>query len=277
MDKNLKGIIDKLITNNFIWNLIGPMAKIGVKLDHTRHKLTAPKKKTVIAETPSFFKSLQVLNGPFKGMKYPKLESVGGAIFPKLMGSYESEIQTVIEEFCKKEYSEIIDVGCAEGYYAVGVAKFSDNPKIFAFDTNPAAQGLCAEMAILNNVRDKIIIGSTLTPEMLKNFNFTKRGLIICDCEGYEDTLFNISNISNLKNCDLIIETHDCNNIEISTNLKELLGKSHNIQSIYSIDDIQKALTYKYPQLDGLDLVEKKRLLQEWRKSIMEWLICTPK
>ncbi len=64
-------------------------------------------------------------------------------------------------------------------------------------------------MAKLNNVGDKIQVRSTCTADELANFNFTKRGLIICDCEGYEYELFNENNIDNLKNCDLIIEVHD--------------------------------------------------------------------
>ncbi len=278
MNKNIKGILKKFIENNFIWKLIRPFVLVGIKLNKLRNTITAPTKKPIKIEIPIYLKSLEVLNGPFRGMKYPKIESIGSAIYPKLIGSYELEIQPIIEKFISNNnYSEIIDVGCAEGYYAVGMALRAENSKIYAFDTNDAAQRLCSEMADLNMVTSKIFMGSTLTPEMLKSFNFTKRGLVICDCEGYEKDLFNKSNISNLKSCDLIIETHDFKDIEISTYLKKLFEPTHNIESIFSIDDIQKALNYNYPQIENIDLNGKKSLFREWRPSIMEWLICTPK
>lgn len=277
MNKSLKGAVEKIIKNNFIWNFLGPLSNIGVKIQHTRNKLISPPKETEVIEIPSFFESLTVLNGPFQGMRYPRCKSLGGAIFPKLMGSYEKEIQPYIKSFSRKNYSEIIDVGCAEGYYAVGMALACDNSKVYAYDTNPDAQTSCLEMAIHNDVEDRIEIRATFTPEMLKSFSFNGKGLIICDCEGYEKILFNESNLSNLRNCDLIIETHDCNDIEISTYLKSLLGRTHDIKSVYSVDDIQKALNYDYPQLEGLSLRDKKIVLREWRKSLMEWLICTPK
>jgi len=278
MNKNIKGILEKFIENDFIWKLIRPFVLVGIKLNKLRNTITAPPKIQTEIDIPIYFKSLQVLNGPFRGMKYPKIESVGSVIYPKLIGSYEREIQPIIESFSLNNYySEIIDVGCAEGYYAVGMALRCENSKIYAFDTNNTAQKLCSEMADLNEVTNKVFIGSTLTPEMLKTFNFTKRGLIICDCEGYEKDLFNKSNISNLKTCDLIIETHDFKDIEISTYLKGLFEPTHNIESIYSIDDIQKALNYNYPQIENINLNEKKRLFREWRPSVMEWLICTPR
>ncbi len=277
MNKNIKGVLEKFIENDFIWQLIKPFALMGSKLNNLRNSITDPPKIHAKIEVPIYLKSLQVLNGPFRGMKYPKIESIGSAIYPKLIGSYEREIQPTIEALSRNNYySEIIDVGCAEGYYAVGMALRCENSKIYAFDTNEAAQILCSEMADLNKVTEKVIISSTLTPEMLSSFNFTKRGLIICDCEGYEKDLFTKSNIYNLKECDLIIETHDFKDIEISTYLKELFEPTHNVESIYSIDDIQKALKYSYPQMVNIDLDEKKRIFREWRPSIMEWLICTP-
>lgn len=278
MNKYIKGELENLIKNDFIWKLIRPFALAGSKISELRNKITTPPKVSPTLDIPAYFESLEVLHGPFKGMKYPKTRAIGSAIFPKLIGSYESEIHSNIEDLLShNNYSEIVDVGCAEGYYAVGMAMRSKESKIYAFDTNEDARDLCLEMAELNHVSNKLFVRSTLTPEILKNFNFTQRGLIICDCEGYEYSLFNESNISNLSNCDLIIETHDLKNIEISTYLKKLFSSTHIVKSVYSIDDIQKALTYHYPELDKENLEEKKRILREWRAAIMEWLICTPR
>jgi len=63
-----------------------------------------------------------VQNGHFKGMKYIKRSS-GSALLPKILGSYEEPIQGWIREVIEdKNYENILDIGCAEGYYACGFA-----------------------------------------------------------------------------------------------------------------------------------------------------------
>src|ERR1044072_5114497 len=76
-----------------------------------------------------------VQEGPFKNMVYvPK--SVGSTLVPKLLGSYESELHSTLEEIIDRNYQKIIDIGCAEGYYAVGLALKNPKTKIHAFDTD---------------------------------------------------------------------------------------------------------------------------------------------
>lgn len=63
-----------------------------------------------------------ILSGPFKGLMYPR-ESVGSAWAPKLLGTYESELSPTIERIVSGGYRSVVDIGAAEGYYAVGLAK----------------------------------------------------------------------------------------------------------------------------------------------------------
>jgi len=88
-----------------------------------------------------------VLDGPFKGMKYPKNESFGSAFLPKILGTYEKEISSLVQSLLNSNYDIVLDVGCAEGYYAVGFAKFGKARKVFAYDIQEKARKLCSEMA----------------------------------------------------------------------------------------------------------------------------------
>ena len=151
------------------------------------------------------------------------------------------------------------------------------NAKIYAYDSDAMARQLCSQMAKVNNIEDRVIIKATCTAKELGDFKFTGKALIVCDCEGYEKYLFDEENLNNLKNCDLLIETHDFIDLGISSRMERLFGKTHNLLVIKSIDDIEKAKTYIYEETDGLSLEEKLKLYREWRPSIMEWLICTPK
>lgn len=217
----------------------------------------------------------KVMNGPFKGLRYTGNETVCSAIFPKLIGSYEKEIQDEILSFIQKKPPVIIDIGCAEGYYAVGLAKLLPETKVVAADSSPIARSLCLKLAEHNGCNNVSVTG-TVTAETLPNYPL-KDALIICDCEGFEKQLFTSRNIDHFKNTCLIIETHDLVDLSISSYLEDLFKNTHHIRTIASIDDIQKVKYYCYPQLEGLDPDERKVVLAESRPTIMEWLILTPK
>lgn len=216
-------------------------------------------------------------HGPFKGMEYPDFVSVGSALFPKLLGSYERELNPIIEEICSAGYSEVVDVGCAEGYYAVGLAMRIPEARVFAYDTSDKARAQCARMAELNGVKDRVEIRKFCAPEALCNLDLTRKALVVSDCEGYENILFTPEVVVSLARHDVLIETHDLFDITITSTLRKRFSKTHDLKVITSIDDVQKPHYYDYAELKGFDLKEKKILLGERRKAIMEWFFFTPK
>lgn len=275
----IKWILRKLALSDLAWNLFSPLIRSANFMEAERNAYISSKHR-IQQMSPLdnkfllIFRDRHVLHGPFKGMRYPGFTSSGSTLYPKLMGSYERELHSAIESICKTEYSEIINIGCGEGYYAVGLAMRLPSAKIFAFDTDPEAVSRTQEMARINKVENQLITGSFCTTAFLRDFNFMKKGLIICDCEGYEKSLFDES-IDRLTNCDLLIETHDFIDLSISTKLINTFGPSHRVESILSIDDITKAKSYNFPEAVGLDLAERKELYKEGRPTIMEWLFLT--
>ncbi len=219
---------------------------------------------------------LTVMHGPFKGMRYPKMKSLGSSLVPKLLGSYERELHQLLEQLCWNNYSEIVDVGCAEGYYAVGLAMRIPTAKVFAYDKNRDAIYQCIKMAKLNKIVDRLMTGSFCDANVLKSIPYTKKALIISDCEGYEKDLFTKDIIPILASHDLLIEIHDLIDIEISSVIRRRFEDTHSITSIPSIDDITKAHTYDYNELRKYTLEERWRLLAEYRPHIMEWFYMTP-
>lgn len=279
MKKKFERFLIMLARNDFFWMILKPLSTAGIVLRAARLDYENSKKKNR-KEFDDFVRDIKsnliVRNGLFKGMKYANPKSFGSAFYPKLIGSYERELHSELQQMLSKnQYSEIIDVGCAEGYYAVGLARICENSKVFAYDTSDMARQLCAEMVVVNDVEDKVEIRSAMTPNELNEFSFSGKGLIICDCEGYEKQLFNPENIYNLKSCDLIIELHDFIDISISRYLKDLFSRTHHVRTIYSTDDIHKVFNYNYPEIDHLTDIEKKTVIGERRPATMEWLICT--
>lgn len=222
------------------------------------------------------FPSLTVATGPFHGMRYPNLRSVGSALLPKLLGSYESELHPILEQLLRQPYDAVVDVGCAEGYYAVGLGLRLGTAEIYAFDTDSRAREVCREMSELNGVAEHVHVAGLCDKATLKSLPLGDRALIITDCEGYEKQLFDSEMPEVLARHDLIIETHDFIDIGISQYIREVFSRTHCIRSIKSIDDIQKAHTYDYPQLEKFTLSEKRLILGERRPAIMEWFVMTP-
>lgn len=280
----IKHILAPFAVNNFLWKitefLIKPINFLQAKRNQVLNQRQASFRQGEASSGYSWLNSItaskKVLHGPFEGMCYPSLRSVGSTLYPKLIGCYERELHFLIEQLCMEPYSEIIDIGCAEGYYAVGLGLRIPDAKIIAFDTNEEARKLCLDMAKLNGIAHRTEVQSLCTANTLKDFCFTK-GLVICDCEGYETSLFNETNIQNLLQCDLLIETHDFININISTQIADLFMSTHDITLIQSIDDIQKAKLYEYRETQDMDLETKKLFFAEKRPSTMEWLFLKSK
>src|SRR5918997_1281919 len=72
-------------------------------------------------------KDLVVQAGPFRGMRYsPRLTAsdtlLSHTLLPKLVGCYEVELHDTLAAVFKRKYRQVINIGCAEGYYAVGLA-----------------------------------------------------------------------------------------------------------------------------------------------------------
>jgi hypothetical protein len=274
MKKIIRKIVFAMVKNRFVWACLYPLVRLGQVLQNIKNahaESATPKIQAFFAD------KLEVQNGCFKGLRYPRLASYGSSIYPKLVGSYEKELEYIWKKTEQNTYTEILNIGCAEGYYAVGLGKLFPTARLLAYDTSRQARTLCEEMAILNGVKDRLTIKATCVPEELASFAFVGKGLIVCDCEGYEKTLFQPSNLHNLLHCDLIIETHDFEDIDISAYLKQLFAPTHEIISIKSLDDIEKAHLYHFEGLENFSLFEKKQLFAEYRPAVMEWIVCFSK
>ncbi|MEX2231771.1 MAG: methyltransferase [Cyclobacteriaceae bacterium] len=277
----LKRLIGFLIGNKVGWFFLKPFSRLGSYMSGVRYEIE--QSRNAIEEErihedifASIFHERKVLHGPFKGLQYPTYNAIGSTLYPKLLGSYERELHEVIEALSEKQFSEVINIGCGEGYYAIGLCRKFPSAKIFACDTDTQAIRLCQQMAALNYVADRMVFHTHFTASDLENFEFTGRGLIVCDCEGFEKYLFTLSNLDNLKECHLLIEVHDYIDIDISTSLTKLFSTTHTLKIIKSLDDIEKAKVYQYDETVALDLYTKKKLFEERRPAMMEWFYLTP-
>src|SRR6478672_2459566 len=93
--------------------------------------------------------AITVQSGPFSGMKYYN-KVIWGALTPKWLGCYEMELEDVIQKIIDERYEVIIDVGAAEGYYAVGLAYRMPEAHVVAYDVDPIARFRQKQLSALN-------------------------------------------------------------------------------------------------------------------------------
>lgn len=169
-------------------------------------------------------------SGPFKGMKYIERAS-GSALLPKLLGTYERELNLAIEEAISRSPSLILDVGCAEGYYAMGLARRLPNANVVAFDIDSHARMACKELARANDVGTRVsVLGRCDHNELRTRIKpFT---LLICDCEGFEWHLLDAAQVPSLAGADMLVELHGKSAEECMLEIRNRLGETHELQFI---------------------------------------------
>lgn len=215
---------------------------------------------------------LDVRRGPFAGLHYMSgQEHISGHLIPKLVGSYERQLQAWFQEWSTDAFDLVIDVGCAEGYYAVGLARAMPNVHVRAYDTYGPAREDCAELARANGVQARVLIGGTCTPSTLAEFP-ERRVALLSDCEGYEKTLLDPSIAPNLRGWSIIVEQHDLIDPTISATIRQRFGDTHDIEVVDYVPPQREDFT----ELDWLS-DDMARLVLDERPLPMSWAMLRPR
>jgi hypothetical protein len=213
----------------------------------------------------------KVQNGPFKDMQLPAESSWGfGDIAPKILGCYELELHPALEKAVARSPEVVINVGCAEGYYAVGLARRLPAAKTYAFDIDSRAQAVCAAAGAVNGVGERLIVQGECTAQHLVDLTRgAKRALIVLDCEGAELALLTPEITRQLAHCDIIVETHDFIDRTITPTLFKALSAQHAVEQIREGARDPAG----YPVLRQLGSLDRALLTCEFRPEVMYWLI----
>jgi hypothetical protein len=174
--------------------------------NHQVHrKLFERRRKYFLPKLYGSTEDVRVLTGPFAGMKYHKTSSFG-PITPKWLGSYECEIQDLVERMCDDQYENIVNVGSAEGYYAVGLAWRSPRSRVLAFDIDPLARREVVELAKQNGVNDRVEVGSAC---WRLDWVPPGKNLLLVDIEGAEGDFLDPQATPYLLQFDILVELHE--------------------------------------------------------------------
>jgi predicted O-methyltransferase YrrM len=217
----------------------------------------------------------RILAGPFAGMPYIA-NSSGSAFLPKIVGTYELEIAAAIETIKATPHDLIIDIGAAEGYYAVGLARAcaESGARIICFEAHKPARYLLNRLARLNQLDGRIDVQGFCTPTLLAPaLTRADHSAIICDCEGGEDVLLNPAAIPALTRATILVELHEKAAPGIGRRLRARFAPTHHIDQYNSRDRTPADLPPSIP-LQGEDVAI---VLSEYRNEPNSWYFMRPK
>lgn len=209
----------------------------------------------------------KVMAGPFAGMVYPAQASEGG-LAPRLLGVYEASLWPVIEGAAARGYRLVVDVGAAEGYYAVGLARLLPQARVLARDLNPAARALCAAMAAANGVADRVELGGLFTHADFDICTGAGGALVICDIEGAEDELLDPQAAPGLAHADILVEVHEGLKPGLLARLQDRFAPTHRVTRL----DRRLAPDALPPFAQGWSDMDRLIALWEWRAAPTPWL-----
>ena len=190
--------------------------------------------------------------------------SIGSALLPKIIGSYEEPIHAWIEDAIELSYRTIYVIGAAEGYYAVGLARAIPTAQVTAFETSNRGRELLGELARINSV--SVESHGTATVDSLKLLKPKGPALFIMDVEGAERTLLDPS-IGSMERSDIIVETHDFLVPFVTRQLVKRFETTHRIEL---------AFDYAWRNATYVDLRGERIIRKEWfseeRRPGSKWL-----
>jgi 2-polyprenyl-3-methyl-5-hydroxy-6-metoxy-1,4-benzoquinol methylase len=212
-----------------------------------------------------------VFSGPFAGMHY--FEAAEGALLPRLIGCYEAELQPTLLKMREENYQTVIDIGCAEGYYAVGLGKLFPDSQIYAHDISEDAQRACIELAKANGLAERVHVSGVFDGQALHEHAKTKT-LVVCDIEGAEAELLDPVQYPAFKEVDLIVEVHECFKPGLVQTMTERFSGSHDIEWFWQSPNAHRELPDWLRTLPHLDQI---LCTWEWRSGPTPWAVMRSK
>jgi hypothetical protein len=224
----------------------------------------------IIAES-----GVYVRRGPFAGMLFWPVGRPGswaGGQAPSLLGLYELELHEVLEAVIARKPRLVVDIGAAEGYYAVGMALRLPEARVLAFDIDPMGRHLCEASARINGVADRMVVAGECTTETLRTLT-SEPAFVMLDCEGAELDLLRPDLVSGLGLCEILVELHDVFRPGLSDELLPRFSRTHDIRLIDTVPRVPG----QYRDLGFLTDAEQAIALDERRPRPMRWAHMTPR
>jgi hypothetical protein len=149
--------------------------------------------------------------GPLKGFRFAG-DSWWSATdrASMILGLYEKEVLDWMTGVAK-DHDILVDIGAADGYYAVGAVSSGLFSRSYCFEASKSGQEVIATTAELNSVADRVTIFGKATSESFDAIpeEARPRCAILCDIEGAEFEILDEVFLKAFARSPWLIEIHD--------------------------------------------------------------------
>lgn len=208
-------------------------------------------------------------------------ESVGSVLEPKLMGIYEREINHFVEALVESKPDTVIDIGSAEGYYAVGLARRLGDTTVIAFEVEEEGRQLLEQLAKRNAVAERIRIrGFCDVASLGAALKGVGRCAIVCDAEGAESQLLDPDAVTAIRTAAILVELHPRKSPGVKQLLRSRFEATHYIETARQVPRTECDFPYREFPIPLLPKAYLQNAVSEFRQpweDLMEWFWMVPK
>ena len=220
----------------------------------------------------------KVAYGNFKGMKLNKnIYWAKNDLITYILGVYEKHVLEKLTEFSKRGNFPFIDIGAADGYFAVGMAFSKIFNKVYAFEIDESRRASLNKNAENNLCKDKIVIYREANFDSIKKIVDENNGAVILfDIEGSEFDLLDKKLLECLANCYIVCELHP---LLINNGYDKQQTLINNSKAFFNVSIIQRDCycPNKFSELNEFKDEERLVAFGEGRENNMQWLVLEPK
>lgn len=217
----------------------------------------------------------RVAYGVFEGMQLSEDVWWGKHdVAAKVLGVYEASVLRQIAASAKTS-NVFVDIGAADGYFAVGALYAGLFDRSVAFELSDRGRALLAANAANNGVSDKLEIKGAADPtELLSCLMPGDKAVVLCDIEGAEFGLFDETVLSQLagRTTAIIIETHPTFVTDGQEALRTLIARAEKHFTVKHILSDDPKLN-QFSELDSFSDDERLLTFSEGRPEKGHWLL----
>lgn len=212
-----------------------------------------------------------VQSGTFAGMAYGKC--IGqGELLPKLLGTYEKELTPVWQALVAAPPDLVIDIGAAEGFYAVGLARLLQRT-VIAFELEPPYHAAIRALARSNGVADHVhVLGECTSATLDRELTRGAQPFVLSDCEGAEAILLDPLKAPELRRARILVELHERLVPGVTPLVLGRFALTHTAQLITTIPRSPADL----PARAALETDDAQFAMDEGRGGPMQWALLEP-
>ncbi len=224
----------------------------------------------------------KIISGPYKGTYLINRSHWSKFDYgSKLLGFYEEQIQDLIVDIQKKNNLKLfLNIGCGDGYHALGLVKNKFFDKSICYDISSEARNILEINIKKNKLYDKFLIRKKANINEIKKdleTNKIQEILFLIDIEGAEFTLFQDEDLDFLKKSFIIIEDHNflIKENKLKENFYSSINKYFNVKLIEN--GPRNPFKIQNDFFDQLNDDSRYLLLSEGRSQKMRWIFLSPK